>query len=61
MIHKVHNLFETYVGVVQGLTSHWTHYRSFQRRVFCNGFPSLLWDIWDIYNALLWPSKLQKL
>ena len=28
--------------VVQGLTSHQTHYRSFQRRVFCKGFPSLL-------------------
>jgi len=27
--------------VVQGLTSHRTHYRSFQRRVFCKGFPSL--------------------
>jgi len=28
--------------VVQGLTSHRTHYRSYQRRVFCKGFPSLL-------------------
>jgi len=27
--------------VAQGLTSHRTHYRSFQRRVFCKGFPSL--------------------
>jgi len=28
--------------VVQVLTSHRTHYRSYQRRVFCKGFPSLL-------------------
>jgi len=28
--------------VVQGLMSHRTHYRSFQRRVFCKDFPSLL-------------------
>jgi len=28
--------------VVQGLTFHRTHYRSFQRGVFCKGFPSLL-------------------
>jgi len=35
--------FDCWLGwVVQGLTSHRTHYRLFQRRVFCKGFPSLL-------------------
>jgi len=35
-------IFRLSVTVVQGLTSHRTHYRSFQKRVFCKGFPSLL-------------------
>ena len=42
MMYKLRQLPLPQCWVVQGLTSHRTHYRSFQRQVFCKGFPSLL-------------------